>query len=302
MRQVQIPEFQNLLDRICRNAADLLRANAASIYLRDGEEFVMRAGFGYPRDLRGVARYKPGEGITGWIALGNEFQAGSREEVERHFSHRGKHDKELWGGSPFFCWSLVGLPIRLGDSVVGLIKVENKGDTGQPCQFSKDDLENLRIYVRTISDTIRSNEDLRNWLLDAFFVFVLIPFQEKFRNVYHIGIKQTIEGLGMSCAKVDEMEFNDDILVKIRECIRKADIVVAELTDMNPNVFYETGYAHAHDKPTIHLAQTAKDIPFDLSHFNYIIYEESNLPELQSKLRKRVLAMQEQILRAPSMT
>ena len=44
------------------------------------------------------------------------------------------------------------------------------------------------------------------------------------------------------------------------------------MTGRNPNVFYETGYAHALGKHVILLTQEAKDIPFDLKHYQHIIY------------------------------
>ncbi len=70
------------------------------------------------------------------------------------------------------------------------------------------------------------------------------------------------------------------MLDRIYNEIAKADLMVADLTCRNPNVFYETGYAHALGKRVILLTKNADDIPFDLKHHFHIVYGDiSNLKE-----------------------
>lgn len=45
--------------------------------------------------------------------------------------------------------------------------------------------------------------------------------------------------------------------------IINADLVVADLTDLNPNAFYELGIRHSTQKPTIHVARAGTVLPFD---------------------------------------
>jgi hypothetical protein len=46
-----------------------------------------------------------------------------------------------------------------------------------------------------------------------------------------------------------------------------ADLVVADLTDLNPNALYELGIRHSTLKPTIHVARAGTKLPFDtISH------------------------------------
>ncbi len=42
-----------------------------------------------------------------------------------------------------------------------------------------------------------------------------------------------------------------------------ADLVVADLTDLNPNAFYELGIRHSTERPTIHIARLGTVLPFD---------------------------------------
>lgn len=45
--------------------------------------------------------------------------------------------------------------------------------------------------------------------------------------------------------------------------IINAELVVADLTDLNPNAFYELGIRHSTEKPTIHVARSGTALPFD---------------------------------------
>lgn len=119
------------------------------------------------------------------------------------------------------------------------------------------------------------------------FAFVLMPFDEAFDDVYKVGIKPACQAAGAYCERVDEQIFNERILDRVYNQIAKADIVIADMTGRNANVFYEVGYAHALDKLTILLTHNADDIPFDLKHFPHIVYG-AKISVLRDELEKRV--------------
>lgn len=107
------------------------------------------------------------------------------------------------------------------------------------------------------------------------FAFVLMPFEKAFDDVYKIGIKETAAQLGIVAERVDEQIFQEGILERIYRQIEVADIVIADMSGQNPNVFYEVGYAHAKGKLCIPMTKNASDIPFDLKHHRHIVYGES---------------------------
>ena len=55
--------------------------------------------------------------------------------------------------------------------------------------------------------------------------------------------------------------------------IHAAQVIVADCTGRNPNVFYEIGLAHAIGRHTVLISQSIDDIPFDLRHLRIIAYE-----------------------------
>lgn len=119
------------------------------------------------------------------------------------------------------------------------------------------------------------------------FAFVLMPFNNDFKDVYELGIKKACREAGAYCERVDEQIFEGSILERIYNQISKADIIISDMTGRNPNVFYETGYAHALGKKRVILVtQKGEDIPFDLKHYPHIIYADIN--ELHQELVKRV--------------
>lgn len=117
------------------------------------------------------------------------------------------------------------------------------------------------------------------------FVFVLMPFETAFNDIYKFGIKETAVEAGAYAERVDEQMYDERVLDRIYNQIAKADIIVADMTGRNANVFYETGYAHALDKRVILLTKDATDIPFDLKDRPHIVYDGS-IEKLKSELFK----------------
>jgi hypothetical protein len=119
------------------------------------------------------------------------------------------------------------------------------------------------------------------------FAFVLMPFSPEFDDVYELAIQPACELAGAYAERVDKQIFVGSILERVYNQISKADLIVADMSDRNPNVFYEVGYAHALGKPTILLTKSADDIPFDLKHYPHIVYND-RLVELKPALEARV--------------
>jgi hypothetical protein len=117
------------------------------------------------------------------------------------------------------------------------------------------------------------------------FAFVIMPFDESFDDTYNLGIKPACEAAGYYCERLDEQIFEETMLARIYNQIAKADLIIADMTGKNPNVFYETGFAHALEKRVILATKDEADIPFDLKHHYHIIYD--NISSLKGELQER---------------
>ena len=106
-------------------------------------------------------------------------------------------------------------------------------------------------------------------------VFVLMPFDEAFDPVYEHFIKPTfeeVEGVEFQITRADDIENQRNILNDIVVQIATSDLVLADLTGSNPNVFYELGIAHAMGRPVVLLTQDISDVPFDLHAYKILPY------------------------------
>ena len=121
------------------------------------------------------------------------------------------------------------------------------------------------------------------------FAFVLMPFSDKFFEIYTDHIKPTIEGISdFQCIRSDEIFKPEPIMETVWEKIFTATVIISDLTSKNPNVFYETGIAHTIGKTTILLSQDIEDVPFDLRHLKVILYKPTYRGCLD--LREKLLA------------
>ena len=72
-----------------------------------------------------------------------------------------------------------------------------------------------------------------------------------------------------------------------------ADLVVADLTDRNPNAFYELAVRHMVQKPIIHMVQEGETIPFDVKDYRtiqYSIRHPTDLKKARTDLARQVEA------------
>ena len=103
--------------------------------------------------------------------------------------------------------------------------------------------------------------------------FVIMPFSNEFDPVYHQLIKPSFEEAGFRVDRADDIVSQRNILKDVIDGIHKADVIVADVTGSNPNVYYELGVAHGLKKNVILLTQSKKDIPFDLKSYRHVEYD-----------------------------
>lgn len=118
------------------------------------------------------------------------------------------------------------------------------------------------------------------------FVLVLMPFEARFEDEYNLAIEPACTAAGAWTERLEEQA----VIQRIHHQLAKADVVIAEMTGRNGSVFYDTGYAHALNKPVILLTENAADIPFDLMHYPHIIHQRK-LTTLKAELERRVVSM-----------
>ena len=120
--------------------------------------------------------------------------------------------------------------------------------------------------------------------------FVVMQFGEPFDSLYTQVIKPVCDDQGFNAERADDVYRPGAILQDITSALESADVVIAEISTANPNVFYEVGYAHARQTPTILLARREEQLPFDISGYRTIFYEDTigGKDRVASDLRKHL--------------
>lgn len=148
--------------------------------------------------------------------------------------------------------------------------------------IAKSHIESELQRVNAEMNTIQINPIFgpAQYRVDGRLAFVLMPFTDPLTEIYQTLIKPTVEShrFGLVCKRADDIKSNRAIIQDIWKSICEARIIIADMTDLNPNVMYELGIAHTLGKETILLYQhSAIEIkfPFDLSHIRRIEYNNT---------------------------
>ena len=128
--------------------------------------------------------------------------------------------------------------------------------------------------------------------------FVVCPIGEDNSNTRNRSdklLKHIIEPVcdknNLEVIRVDTLNYSDSITNTIVEYLNTADLVIADLSDHNPNAFYEIGYRSALKKPIIHLKNKETSIPFDISSittFDYDLTDLDAVEELKQRLNQTI--------------
>lgn len=90
-------------------------------------------------------------------------------------------------------------------------------------------------------------------------------------------IKPAVGACGYTAIRADKIEKPGVITSQVIQHVVEDDLVVADLTDRNPNVFYELAVRHAIRKPFIHLIQKGERIPFDVAGTRTVFVDHHDL-------------------------
>lgn len=113
--------------------------------------------------------------------------------------------------------------------------------------------------------------------------FVIMPFSEELNNTYMV-VDTAAQEKGIKCTRADNISTSSEpILSKICTEISQSYFIIVDITDLNPNVFYELGIAHVlRDANKVLIIKEEKTTcPSDIRHLHYYPYKKSDLASLK---------------------
>lgn len=98
---------------------------------------------------------------------------------------------------------------------------------------------------------------------------------------------------GYKAVRADEIDKPGIITSQVIQHVVSDELVIADLTDTNPNVFYELAIRHAIRKPLVQIIQKGQRIPFDVAgtrtvHFDH--HDLDSVDEAKNQIIEQILA------------
>lgn len=209
------------------------------------------------------------------------FAVSQRAETWRHIAIAGDRTSLRSEVTYHIAAGLAGSRIELSVNGVTVIRTNlpfslNQGQAGIWCQGESD------ISIKNF--TIKGQGPK---------AFVAMQYAPPYDELYVEVLKVVCDEFGLITERSDESYRPGLIISDIVNQIQEARVVIADVSSLNPNVFYEVGYAHALGKPNILLAQKDTKLPFDISGSRHILYENTiaGKAKVEERLRGHLRAL-----------
>ncbi len=121
--------------------------------------------------------------------------------------------------------------------------------------------------------------------------FVAMPFAPEYDDHFHYGIQGAAHAAGFLCERADFTSFTGNVMDWVRGRIGAAQIVIADLSSANPNVYLEVGYAWGREIPTVLLVRDAKELQFNVQGQRCLTY--SSIQDLEETLGRELKALRD---------
>ena len=107
-------------------------------------------------------------------------------------------------------------------------------------------------------------------------------------QVYKYIIEPVCKECNFEPIRVDMLNKTDTITQTIIDHLNQDELVIADMTDHNPNAFYEMGYRACTGKPMINLKEKSENIPFDIAAVRAFDYDLTDLDSVD-EIKKRII-------------
>ncbi len=103
-------------------------------------------------------------------------------------------------------------------------------------------------------------------------IFVVQPFEKASAGVFDL-ITSAAAMANVTTIRADSIVNSTAIDDSIHHAIQTSALLIADVTNANPSVMYEVGFARAQQKPVILIAASSRAIPFNLAGIRILIYD-----------------------------
>jgi hypothetical protein len=122
--------------------------------------------------------------------------------------------------------------------------------------------------------------------------FCAMWFDDSVKPIWTQAIFPALSDAGYEPKRIDEHHHNNRIDDEIIALIRRSKFVVADFTGQRGGVYFEAGFALGMNLPVIWTVKKSElaSVHFDNRQYNFVTWEEDNLPEFKLDLQYRIEA------------
>lgn len=224
-----------------------------------------------------IIRYS-GEGRYYYVGLGGFGARTFIGVVEQRDGHG------VWS-----CLASLGKKDRIDFNRVYRLRVECKGNV---ISLYEDERNRLSVEDNTYRSgcwglrTVRTQArfaNLKEIGRPTYKVAVIMPYTTPYSFIYDV-VNGVLVREGCECYRVGELAITQPVRYDLKQRIMNADLVVTDLTNRDPNVYYATGLANTLGKRLILIAESKDNLTFDEGHIKLVVY--TNPGELQERLAR----------------
>ena len=120
------------------------------------------------------------------------------------------------------------------------------------------------------------------------------PTRERADNVYRYLIAPVCEELGYRPVRVDHVNAVDNINETVINYLKTAPMVIADMTEHNPNAFYELGFRQARELPLVPIIKVGERLPFDVMTTRTVFYDTdvAKIEDSKENLKSKILSFE----------
>ena len=146
-----------------------------------------------------------------------------------------------------------------------------------------------RSDTRIIDISVGDSNTPRDWSKICFYVTPIgEPDSEerKHSDLFISSLVQpALDELGLKVVRADQIGDPGLITTQVLEYLKLSKLAIADLSYLNPNVFYEVALRHALRLPVVQLIRKADKLPFDVNQSRTLVIDTSDIYSLIPKLQ-----------------
>jgi putative nucleotidyltransferase with HDIG domain len=201
-------DVETVLNYAMATAEEALKAEASAIFEVDADkgDLFFRLARGAKAAQVKTMRLKMGEGVAGWVAQTGQAVIVPQTEADPRF------DPDLDARSGFHTRSLVSVPLKHQDRLLGVIQVLNKRP---PLEFNQEDLELLTLLAQRIATALANAQAYTRLAQVSQQVIKTLSSTVELRDPYTAGHQRRVAQIAVAIAQEMGLDENKQELIRI---------------------------------------------------------------------------------------